>query len=80
MKPAVFYGTSITQGGCANNAGGDYPSIVSRALNLDTVNLGFSGCGQGEPEVARMIQEIDASLSRTAFSHVLHLAYAFSPT
>jgi hypothetical protein len=62
VKPAVFYGTSITQGGCANNAGGDYPSIVSRALNLDVVNLGFSGCGQGEPEVARMIGEIDAGL------------------
>ena len=62
MKPAVFYGTSITQGGCANNAGGDYPSIVSRALNLDVVNLGFSGCGQGEPEVAHMIAEIDAGL------------------
>ena len=62
VKPAVFYGTSITQGGCANNAGGDYPSIVSRALNLDVVNLGFSGCGQGEPEVARLISEIDAGL------------------
>jgi len=62
VKPAVFYGTSITQGGCANNAGGEYPSILGRALNLDTVNLGFSGCGQGEPEVARMIAEIDAGL------------------
>lgn len=62
VKPAVFYGTSITQGGCANNTGGDYPSILSRALNLDIVNLGFSGCGQGEPEVARMIAEIDAGL------------------
>lgn len=61
-KPAVFYGTSITQGGCANNAGGDYPSILGRALNLDVINLGFSGNGQGEPEVAGFISEIDASL------------------
>jgi type 1 glutamine amidotransferase len=30
-------------------------------LNLDFVNLGFSGNGRGEPEVARMVAEIDAS-------------------
>ena len=46
-KPVVFYGTSITQGGCAHNAGADYPSILGRMLNLDTINLGFSGMGPG---------------------------------
>lgn len=61
-KPAVFYGTSITQGGCVNNAGGDYASVLGRALNLDVVNLGFNGCGKGEPEVARLLAEIDACL------------------
>ncbi len=61
-KPVVFYGTSITQGGCAHNPGADYPNILGRMLNLDTINLGFSGNGQGEPELARMISEIDASL------------------
>ena len=39
-KPVVFYGTSITQGGCAHNAGADYPSILGRMLNLDTISLG----------------------------------------
>jgi len=61
-KPAVFYGTSITQGGCAHTAGAEYQSILGRMLNLDTINLGFSGNGRGEPEVARFIAEIDASL------------------
>jgi len=61
-KPAVFYGTSITQGGCAHTAGADYVSILGRMLNLDIINLGFSGNGRGEPEMARFISEIDASL------------------
>jgi len=60
-KPVVFYGTSITQGGCASRPGMSYPAILGRMLNLDFVNLGFSGAGKGEPEVARMVAEIDAS-------------------
>ncbi|MHB9129593.1 MAG: SGNH/GDSL hydrolase family protein [Armatimonadota bacterium] len=61
-KPIVFYGTSITQGGCASTAGADFVSTVGRLLNLDVVNLGFSGNGRGEPELARLIAEIDAAL------------------
>jgi len=61
-KPVVFYGTSITQGGCASTAGSDFVSTLGRRLNLDVVNLGFSGNGQGEPELAELIGEIDASL------------------
>lgn len=59
-KPVVFYGSSITQGGCAHNPGADYPSIIGRLLKLDTINLGFSGNGKGEPEVAELLAEIDA--------------------
>lgn len=60
-KPAVFYGTSITQGGCASRAGMSYQAILGRKLNIDFVNLGFSGNGLGEPAVARAVAEIDAS-------------------
>lgn len=60
-RPVVFYGTSITQGGCASRPGMSYQAILSRMLNLDFVNLGFSGNGKGEPEVARMVAEIDAA-------------------
>jgi len=61
VKPVVFYGTSITQGGCASRPGMSYQAILGRMLNLDFVNLGFSGNGKGEPEVARMTAGIDAS-------------------
>ena len=60
-KPVVFYGTSITQGGCASRAGMSYQAILGRMLGIDFVNLGFSGNGRGEPEVARMVAEIDAA-------------------
>ncbi len=60
-KPVVFYGTSITQGGCAANPGASYPAIVCRRLNVDFVNLGFSGNGMGDVEVARAMTEIDCS-------------------
>ncbi|MCG3180977.1 MAG: hypothetical protein BIFFINMI_03344 [Phycisphaerae bacterium] len=59
-RPIVIYGTSITQGGCASNTGMAYPSIVGRMLGVDTINLGFSGNGRSEPEVAEALAEIDA--------------------
>jgi lysophospholipase L1-like esterase len=60
-KPVVFYGTSITQGGCASRPGLSYQAMLSRELNLDFVNLGFSGLGKGEPEVAQALAQLDAS-------------------
>lgn len=60
-KPVVYYGTSITQGGCASTPGTTYQSFVSRWLDADFVNLGFSGNGFGEPELAAVVSEIDAS-------------------
>jgi lysophospholipase L1-like esterase len=58
-KRIVIYGTSITQGGCANRPGMAYPHILSRSIPLEFINLGFSGNGKGEPEVAKVISEID---------------------
>ena len=60
-EPVVFYGTSITQGGCASRPGMSYQAILGRMLNLDFVNLGFSGSGKGEPELAHAVASINAS-------------------
>ena len=54
----IAYGTSITQGGCASRPGLAYTNILSRKLDLEVVNLGFSGAGRGEPEVIRTIATI----------------------
>lgn len=59
--PVVYYGNSITQGGCASRPGNAYPAILSRRLNCDFVNLGFSGSGKGEQTVARHIATLDMS-------------------
>jgi hypothetical protein len=58
-KKIIFYGTSITQGGCASRPGMAYTNILSRYLNREIINLGFSGNGKGEPEMAKIITEIE---------------------
>lgn len=60
-KPVAYYGSSITQGGCASRAGMSYQAIVSRQLNVDFINLGWSGAGLGETALAEAMAEIDAS-------------------
>jgi len=60
-QPVVFYGTSITQGGCATRAGMAYPNILSRMLDREIVNLGFSGNGQLDLEIAEAMATIPAS-------------------
>ncbi len=60
-KPIVYYGSSITQGGCASNPGGSCQALLERKLNADFVNLGMSGNGLGEPALAEAIRELDAS-------------------
>ena len=59
-KPLVFYGTSVTQGGCASRPGMVYTSILSRWLGRECINLGFSGNGRMDPELADEIARIDA--------------------
>lgn len=61
-KPIVFYGTSITQGGCASRPGMAYPAIVARKLDRPMVNLGFSGNGQMDLAIGTLMGRIDAAL------------------
>lgn len=58
-KPIVFYGTSITQGGCASRPGMCATAILGRRLKREIINLGFSGNGRMEPEVAELLAELD---------------------
>lgn len=61
--PVVYYGSSITQGGCASRPGCAYQSIITRALDCDHINLGFSGNAKGEDAMAEYI----AGLKMSAF-------------
>ena len=59
-KPVVMYGTSILQGACASRAGMAHTNILSRWLNRECINLGFSGQGQLNLEIAEVIANVDA--------------------
>lgn len=61
-KPVVYYGSSITQGGCASRPGRCYQAIISRRFNLDYVNLGFSGSGKAEDIMIDYIKNLEMSL------------------
>ncbi len=60
--PIVFYGTSITQGASASRPGMAYPSIISRNLGVETINLGFSGNGKFEKSVGEVLCDFDSKL------------------
>ncbi len=57
-KPIVMYGTSLLQGGCANRPGMAHTNILTRRLNREVINLGFSGNGQLDLEIADIIAAI----------------------
>lgn len=61
-KPFVAYGTSITQGGCASRAGMSYIEIMARNLDRPSINLGFSGNGPMDLEMADFLAELDPSV------------------
>ena len=69
VKPILFYGSSITQGGCASRPGNNYCSMLCRAVDAEQVNVGFSGCGRGEPAVAKAIASLDLGAFVMDYDH-----------
>ncbi|HAH43398.1 MAG TPA: hypothetical protein DCM07_00825, partial [Planctomycetaceae bacterium] len=49
-------------GGCASRTGMVYTAILGRRLDRPVINLGFSGNGRMEPEVSKLVAELDASV------------------
>jgi hypothetical protein len=62
IRPLVFYGTSITQGGCASRPGMAATAIVGRELDVPVINLGFSGSGKMEPALGDLLAELNPSV------------------
>ncbi len=67
--PLVFYGSSITQGGCASRPGMAYPAIISRSLDVDIINLGFSGSALGEEYMSSFIADLKMSAFIMDYDH-----------
>lgn len=61
-KPVVYYGSSVTQGGCASRPGTSYQALISQKYDTDYINLGFSASAHGNPEMAEYIAGLDMSI------------------
>ena len=68
-KPVLFYGSSITQGGCASRSDTDYVSRLSRMLDTDILNLGFSGSARAEDAMIAYLASLDPSVFVLDYDH-----------
>ncbi len=68
-KPVVYYGSSITQGGCASRPGSSYQNILTQRLDFNYINLGFSGSALGEDVMSEYIAGLDMSAFVLDYDH-----------
>jgi hypothetical protein len=68
-KHVVYYGSSITQGGCASRPGNSYQAIISRKLGCNYINFGFSGSAKGEDAIINYIADLDMSVFVCDYDH-----------
>lgn len=68
-KPILFYGSSITQGGCASRPGNSYANMLSSMLERNIINLGFSGSARGELLIAEYIGTLDLAAFVYDYDH-----------
>lgn len=69
ILPIVYYGSSITQGGCASRPGNSYQAEICRRTGVDYINLGFSGNAKGEQEMADYIADLNMSIFVMDYDH-----------
>ena len=68
-KPVLYYGSSITECGCSTVLFNGYNCLLSRWLDVDFYNLGFSGSARGERAVAEYIAGVDMSVFVFDYDH-----------
>ena len=69
VAPILYYGSSITQGGCASRPDHAYQTLIAKRNNIDFINLGFSGNAKGEKEMAAYLGGVDCSLFVCDYDH-----------
>lgn len=67
--PLVFYGSSITQGGCVSRPGLVYTAHISRKYHRDYINLGFSGSCKGEDAICEYMAGLNMSVFVCDYDH-----------
>ena len=69
FDPFVIYGSSIVHGTAATRPGLTYPAMISRDLNMDYKNVGFSGMAKGEEAMANWIATLPMSVFVCDYDH-----------
>ena len=69
IEPVIFYGSSIVHGTGASRPGYMYPTIISRMLDIDFRNIGFSGNAKGEPVLAEWMATLPMSVFVCDYDH-----------
>jgi lysophospholipase L1-like esterase len=69
ILPILYYGSSITQGGCAGRPDTGYQGLIHKKNNVDFINLGFSGNGKAEDNMVDYLASIDCSLFVCDYDH-----------
>jgi len=67
--PIVYYGSSITQGSSASRPGMSYENIITRRLDTEYINLGFSGSAKAEEAISEYIRNLDMSIFVYDYDH-----------
>lgn len=68
-KPVLYYGSSITQGGCVSRPGNIYQAIISRRFDCNFINFGFSGSAKGEDAIVDYMSSMDISVFVCDYDH-----------
>ncbi len=69
QKPILFYGSSITEGGCCSKPSNAHTAFISRWLDCDYYNMGFSGSARGETDICDYLTSIEKSVFIMEYDH-----------
>ena len=69
VAPILYYGSSITQGGCASRPDNSYQALICKRNKIDFINLGFSGSARAEKEMVEYLGGINCSLFVCDYDH-----------
>lgn len=68
-KPILYYGSSITQGGCASRPNSCYQAYISEWTNIDYLLLGYSGGARAEDAICDYLSNVDCSIFVCDYDH-----------
>jgi hypothetical protein len=67
--PVLYYGSSITQGGCCSRPDNCYHAYISKWNDVDFLNLGFSGGAKGEDIMIEYLSNVKSKVFVCDYDH-----------